>query len=289
LLRFEKYIGIDWSGAKTPKSSYSIAVASSTISNESAPEAMTNKQSRTQVYELIVKSIKDSKKTLIGIDCNFGYNSAVAKQQIGENANFQTLWQTVEDANKEHDNFFAGNMWSLPPFNQYFWTSGKQPEWFNAAKLQRQTEKAAAMQSLGIPESPFKLIGAKQVGKGGLAGMRMLYQLKKDYGNKIAVWPFEQDIMNEAVVVISEIYPRLFIKHAGFGNKKIRNIRDLNATLAHFGATAYPEEFALNDHLSDAIIACAGLKWFCEHRVPLDIKLPRDATNIEGWIFGVGC
>ena len=289
-MEFDEYIGVDWSGAKSPQHSHSIALATCNTLGSEAPSPISKKLSRTDVHNLIVEKLKGDKRVLVGIDCNFGYAASVAKKQLGEAVNYTRLWQAVDSVNAEHKNFFAGNTWSTSDFAEYFWTQGKQPEWFNPQLLRRHTETAAAEQGLGIPESPFKLIGAKQVGKGGLAGMRMLRSLKSTYGDKIAIWPFETSLIASAQVVMTEIYPRLFIKHAGFGNNKVRDVESLNKILKHFSCKPFIQNGPLNDHLSDAIIASAGLRWYCKHKAPfsVDVDMPVQAITLEGWIFGVG-
>lgn len=285
---FDQYVGIDWSGAKAPQRSHAIAYAKCNANNCNAPDFNNDKLSRTDIFNKLCKLAEQSQRTLAGIDCNFGYNINVGKKQFGDNVNNLDLWNTVERLNTNYPNFFAGNFWQQKPYSDYFWTHGKQPHWFNANELRRKTECKAKEQRLGIPESPFKLIGAKQVGKGGLAGMRLIHNLKLQFGDKIAIWPFEQNNLEQANLVITEIYPRLFIRSAGFGNEKIRTYDDLNTILNHFNLNSIGSSELLNDHLTDAIIASAGLKWFCENGYHLTtIPLPNDAINFEGWIFGV--
>lgn len=285
---FDRYFGIDWSGAKSPIKTNSIAVAHCEQSSSTPPVAITEKLSRTDVFELIAKQLTHSiGRSFIGIDCNLGYCAHIAQKQVTQNINFLELWRTVDNVNKAETNFFAGRFWNHVNYSKYFWQGGKQPSWFKLHELRRETEKQSVKKNIGTPESPFKLIGAKQVGKGGLAGMRVLYSLKQRYGDCLAIWPFEQHLIDTAKVVVSEVYPRLFIRHAGFGNRKIRRVEDLNQILSHFQTKPYDTNVVLNDHLSDAIISSAGLRWFLNGRYSLLKELPKKATELEGWIFGV--
>jgi hypothetical protein len=283
----EQFVGIDWSGAKGPKQSYSVSLAS--CSNEQAcPTPITSKLSRSDVYAWIAKQIDYGVNSLIGIDCNLGYAHSVLEAQLGKGASYLQLWSEIETLCEGEPNFFAGPVWQSSPFSDAFWTSGTQPDWFNLHALRRITERKAVDQGFGNPESPFKLIGAKQVGKGGLAGMRVMHKLKQVYGDKVAIWPFEQHLVDSATVIISENFPRYFIRRAGFGNQKIRNISELNAILAFYDSDGFSEMLTLNDHLSDAIIASAGMRWLFAHENPLLIRsLPPQAIQCEGWIFGV--
>lgn len=287
--KFERYVGMDWSGAKSPLRSHAVAIATCYADDQLAPSFETDKLSRTDAFNYISELIESKQRCFVGIDCNFGYSLDVGKKQFGENAHFQDLWDTVEQTNADNPNFFAGAFWTHPKYSKYFWTQGKQPEWFSVERLRRYTEQLATQSGLGIPESPFKLIGAKQVGKGGLAGMRMVHRLKEEHGDKVAIWPYEAEKVDEARVVISELYPRLFIRHAGFGNSKIRELESLNAVLEHFSCLPIASDIEINDHLSDAIIAATGLRWFFQNHQALDTSyLPPQAIQFEGWIFGVG-
>ncbi len=297
---FEEFIGIDWSGAKQPVKTHSISLASCQSADASAPIALESSLSRQDVYEQILARCQSSHKTLIGIDCNFSYCYKVGKEQFSHDARYTDLWKEVENLNIEQTNFFAGECWKQESFKKYFWTEGKQPDWFNIESLQRATEARAHAQEFGKPESPFKLIGAKQVGKGGLAGMRLLRALKEKCGDALAIWPFEMDKVQKAKVVIAEIYPRLFIRKAGLGNAKVRDVPSLNKVLHHYSSKPFDNDMHLNDHLTDAIIASAGLRSAFAgvdqniefekqiKHTPLNTEgLPKRALIFEGWILGV--
>ncbi len=167
----------------------------------------------------------------------------------------------------------------------HFWHSGPRPAGF--AELHRATEHACRAAGLGAPESPLKLVGARQVGKGGLAGMRVLHALKTRLGERFAVWPF--DPPDRADIVCIELYPRLFMKMAGHGNGKVRTAEALNRNLAALDADAYtdPAE-TLSDHETDALVAAAGLRFIAGDRAVWSPGgLDSLAIRAEGWIFGV--
>lgn len=289
---FDQFIAVDWSGAKAPKSGKSIAVAkaqrqSKDISMLAPPDG--GSWSRQDVADLIGRYINEGTRTLAGVDCNFGYAVEVGRQQFGSCCSYQHLWQTVEETSKTLDDFYAGGFWTHDHFKKYFWTSGKQ----NGFTLpRRQTENTCGAQGFGYPESPFKMIGPKQVGKGGLAGMRLAHYLKSGYGDRVCVWPFEQNKADQASVVVTEIYPRLFLRMAGHGVKKVTRREDLESVLGRFDSHA-PELEKFSDHDSDAMISAAGLRYLCGagKTVPNHYSAPdnmtRQAVQCEGWIFGV--
>ncbi|WP_204315773.1 hypothetical protein, partial [Stenotrophomonas maltophilia] len=68
------------------------------------------------------------------------------------------------------------------------------------------------------PYSCFNLVGASQVGKSSLTGMRVLHRLR----GKVPLWPF--DPLPEAGPVLVEIYTALAARAAGMrkGISKIR-------------------------------------------------------------------
>ena len=136
---------------------------------------------------------------------------------------------------------------------------------------------------LGRPESTFKLIGAKQVGKGGLSAMLVSVYLREKLGAKLTLWPFEKPT-SDTKIVLFEIFPRLFIQKYHLSSLKIRDIDKLKDKI--------PIELdigknVLSDHESDALISAYGLSqlahdysaWHPEH-------LNETTAITEGWIFG---
>ena len=70
----------------------------------------------------------------------------------------------------------------------------------------RKTEKHVKNSGRGQPESVFKLVGPKQVGKGSVRAMPCLLQLHKA---GFAIWPFDRPKLPIAV----EIYPQSLMKN----------------------------------------------------------------------------
>lgn len=286
---FGRFIAVDWSGAEKPSLSGAIALAearpgsSKIICDEKT-------RSRMDVANYIENIIKKPARTLVGIDCNFGYAREVGLRQFGRGYTYDRLWRAVERASSNTKGFYAKGFWEHPKFAPYFWTSGKRKNDFMVHR--RQTEIACSKQGYGFPESPFKMIGPKQVGKGGLAGMRFALYLKNLHADNVAIWPFEHELANTAHVVITEIYPRIFLKISGHGPKKVTEPAELKEVLAFYGCDM-TDLSNFTDHQSDAIVAAAGLKTLCgdNPEVPGDIAQPglltKPIAKTEGWIFGV--
>ncbi len=287
---FDMFVGIDWSGAKSPIKSPAISVAY-TLRGHETPVILSDLDSRHEIALWIQKKAKEEKRILIGIDCNFGYARETGQKHFGQRYNYQDLWSEVNRTSQDLDNFYAQGFWTDPRFRDDFWITGAQRPDFKINR--RQTEIACQRIGLGSPESPFKLIGAKQVGKGGLAGMRLAYHLTQQLGSTVCLWPFQLQHLNQAKIVITEIYPRLFIRMASQQAKKIRSIPDLNHILSYFQTHPFHSDIKINDHKADAIISAAGLRFLCGSNatIPDTISAPfgmtADIASTEGWIFGV--
>lgn len=286
---FERYLAMDWSGAKAV-SSPAIAVAAVSHNEKNVKlikPSDSSMWSREKVADFIFSLAHKKQKTFIGIDANFGYAQEIVRKQFPHIQSVYELWAQIDTICKNEANFYAEAFWSQPKNKKYFWTQGKQPSHIKLPK--RLTEIACAAQGFGHPESPFKLLGPKQVGKGGLAAMRLAHFLKQRIGSRIAFWPFcSRPELEKALIVVAEIYPRLFIKAAGLGNAKITNKRTLEALLSDYGS-ATPQQHFYSDHQTDALIAAAGMKNFLRtHQDYLGLcDDVRKRTNLEGWIFGV--
>jgi hypothetical protein len=141
-----------------------------------------------------------------------------------------------------------------------------------------------AQQAIGCkPYSNFNLVGAAQVGKSSLSGMRLLHRLV----GRLPVWPV--DPLPEHGSVVVEIYTTIAAMAAGrsAGRSKVRTVAELNAALAMLGSDPVPGEGAIDDHKSDALITAAWLRR-AAHRPELwtPAGLSRDIAQSEGWTFG---
>lgn len=287
---FDRFVAIDWSGAKSPVRTHAISLAYCLRGSE-APSFIRGPLSRYDVVSWIEASLTSSERTLIGIDCNFGYAEAIGLDQFGKNYTHKDIWRAVERSSEDLPNYSAEGFWKDSEYSKYFWSSGKRPALFDDT-IRRVTEQICKDQGLGQPENPFKLIGPKQVGKGGLSGMRMAYDLKKKFKSKICFWPFEKETP-QTQIVITEIYPRIFLKMAGLSNKKVRSIDELNPALAFFKSESIETSSTITDHIADAITSAAGLRYLCGNgsSLPEYISNPDGLTKRvaerEGWIFGI--
>jgi hypothetical protein len=141
-----------------------------------------------------------------------------------------------------------------------------------------------AQQMMGCkPYSNFNLVGAAQVGKSSLSGMRMLHRL----AGRLPVWPI--DPLPESGSALIEIYTTIAAMAAGrsAAKSKIRTIQELNHALAAIGSNPVPGEGPIDDHRSDAILTAAWLRTIA-HRQELwkPAALTPEIARTEGWTFG---
>ena len=287
---FDRFVGVDWSGAGGRQYS-GIAVAECRAGTD-APVLVQppgRHWRRTDFVDWMAAQAAvqagRGERLLVGIDCAFALPAPMAGALLGAYYSAPALWAYIDAHSAEAEDFFGGPFAVHDSHRSHFWHDGPRPAGY--AELHRATEYACRAAGLGAPESPLKLVGARQVGKGGLAGMRVLHALKTRLGSRFAVWPF--DPPGDADIVCIELYPRLFMKMGGHGNGKIRTLDALNRNLAALDADPYldPAEM-LVDHETDALVAAAGLRFIAGDRaVWAPAGLDALAIRAEGWIFGV--
>ena len=133
------------------------------------------------------------------------------------------------------------------------------------------------------PVSCFNLVGAAQVGKSSLTGMRVLHRL----AGRVPVWPF--DPVPERGPLIVEIYTSIAARAAGVrkGRSKLRDGESLDAALTQLGSKPHAPLAKYDDHSTDAILTAAWLRAVSHD--PALWNPPRlDAVrHTEGWTFGV--
>ena len=314
---FDRFVGVDWSGA-TGRNYSGIAVAE--CRTGAAPRVLVappgRNWRRTDFVDWMAAQAGQGNRLLVGIDCAFALPAAMAGRVLGEDYSAAALWAHIDATCAAAGDFFGGPFAEHAAHQAHFWHRGPRPTGF--AEHHRATEHACKAAGLGSPESPLKLVGARQVGKGGLAGMRVLHALKTRLGESFAVWPF--DPPDKADIVCIELYPRLFMKMVGHGNGKVRTAEALNNCLVKLGSVPItptqpspikgegsnphvpPPRWGrrgggdagadhnslLSDHETDALVAAAGLRFVAEDRAVWSPPgMDALALRAEGWIFGV--
>jgi hypothetical protein len=283
---FDRFVGVDWSGATG--SAYSGVAVAECRAGSGAPALVPppgRRWRRADFADWVAAQAATDERLLIGIDCAFALPEPTASALLGDSYSAAALWSYIEAICASDGDFYGGGFADHEEHAPLFWRSGPRPADF--AEHHRATEQACRAKGLGTPESPLKLVGARQVGKGGLAGMRVLNWLKQRLGEAFAVWPF--DPTKTARVVCVELYPRLFMRMAGHGNGKVRTLDALNVCFEALRSSRYVGNVeASSDHETDALVAAAGLRFIAaEGAVWSPNGLDSLGRRAEGWIFGV--
>ena len=289
--RFRHFAAVDWSGAVGERQR-GIAIGLCAADGQ-APRLVRpgHVWSRNEVLHWLMHELPAD--TLVGLDLGislpFADRNAFFPGWKASPADARALWAMIDAICTEDPHLAATSFVDHPQACRYFRRhGGREGEHFGADGQKggrgrfRVTEHA--QQSAGCkPYSNFNLIGAAQVGKSSLTGMRVLHRL----GNTLPVWPV--DPLPDAGSVVVEIYTSLAAIAAGrsSGRTKMRTRADLNAALATLGSRPFTGRTPITDHAADALLTAV---WLREAAGRGDLWHPPALTNriarTEGWTFG---
>ncbi|MDZ4307830.1 hypothetical protein [Allopontixanthobacter sp.] len=289
--RFRHFVAIDWSGAAGERHR-GIAVGACKAGSD-APQLVRPDHvwSRTEVLDYLAEDLPPD--TLVGMDLGIALPFADCSdffpgwEDTPQSA--QALWALVDLICAEDPHLGAASFVDHPVASRYFRRhGGREGECFHGPGAPhrrgrlRVTEGRQAAAGCK-PYSNFNLVGAAQVGKASLTGMRVLHRLR----GKVPVWPVEPLPASGSVIV--EIYTTIAAIAAGrsAGRSKMRGVDELNAALAILGSPGLAAQGSLDDHRCDALLTAAWLRKVSEQR---ELWQPRGLTveiaRTEGWTFG---
>ncbi len=289
---FDHFLAIDWSGAKGERhKGIALAIADAKGGPPVLVEPPHRGWSRVDVLEILKNDIPRS--TLIGIDLGI----SLPFEDVGayfpgwdrspKHAN--ALWALIDEICADDPHLGAHSFLAHPEAARYFRHSkedvGDRFHLDDAITREgrfRQAETAQRAQKCR-PVSNFNLVGAAQVGKSSLTGMRMLHQLK----GHLPVWPVQPIPKIGSLLV--EIYTGLASKEAADlgARTKFLTYADLNAALEALGSPPVPDTGEVDDHSSDALLTAAWLRKV--HKEPKRWEprtLTAEIARTEGWTFG---
>ncbi len=293
MIDFRRFIAIDWSGARDPGRGLEGLQVAACEPGAAPPDLVTNPAGgawrRSHIARWLLAEARRAGPLLAGFDFAFAFpfcdvGAYMPGTDCAREGPFD-LWELVDEVSLEQPDFYAGAFVEDGRFANAFWIRGPQPRRF--AGRCRWTEKRCRIQGLGRPETVFKLIGGKQVGKGSLAGMRVLRHLRRNGGGAVRVWPFDE--IGDGNCVCVEIFPRHFLSRAGLGGRKVRALEPLNRALRFFASDPVPGRAGdLSDHQTDALVSAAALRRLgADGAVWRPPSMTPCARAREGWIFGV--
>jgi hypothetical protein len=148
----------------------------------------------------------------------------------------------------------------------------------------RVVEVEERRQGLVNPVSNFNLVGAAQVGKSSLTGMRLFLRLDPH----LPIWPFDP-LPGEGSVVV-EIYTSIAATTAGLprGRSKVRDAETLDRALGQLGSLPHRPLRQYDDHATDAILSAAWLRSAADRsKLWHPAAMTPHVARTEGWTFGV--
>jgi hypothetical protein len=288
---FDAFIAIDWSGAARAYNGIAAAICRK---GRTPPEVVPppgRRWTRGEIAEWLKRRLEERKRLLIGFDFAFGFpyeDCGYLGGQADGVDNIFALWELIEAKSGGDADFGCSRFLADPIYSPLFWTAGPKPqEW---VERKRQTEHACAELTKTRPDTLYKLLHSKQVGKASITGMRVLRYVRSCRKDCVAIWPFET-LRTSAVV---EIYPTMFRKRATGSVAKLRSMADLNLALDVLHSDPIPKirGTRLSDHETDALISAAGMRWIASKPEVWTSPEVRSArVRREGWIFGIcnGC
>ncbi len=290
--RFTHFLAVDWSGARGARQK-GIAVAIARAEG-GAPILLAPPDRRGWARgEVLALLAGLDKPTLVGLDLGislpFHDAGAFFPGWDASPPDARSLWALIDGLCAGDPHLEAGAFLAHPEAARYFrHGAGVEGDRFllpGAATREGRFRLAEhAQRGHGVrPVSNFNLVGAAQVGKSSLTGMRMLHQL----GTRVPVWPI--DPLPTQGSVITEIYTSMAARLGGVTGTatKLRTVEALNDALERLGSPPVTGEGAIGDHASDALLTAAWLRRVHGER---DLWHPPALTpeiaRTEGWTFG---
>lgn len=287
--RFTHFAALDWSGARGPRQR---GIALAVASGAAAPALVRPGHiwSRGEISTWIEDVAAAGTDMLIGFDFSaafaFADRGAYFPEWSESPADVPALWALVERLAADDPHYEIGGFLAHVEARRHFRRGrGDVGDLFEpgAGRLriveqhQRATKQAASV-------SNFNLVGAAQVGKASLAGMRVLHRLR----GTIPLWPLDPVPAKGPLLV--EIYTSLAARAAGMaaGRSKIRHGADLDIALAALGSPPAGLAGTISDHASDALLTAAWLRAIAGDAAPWSPAPLTDAlARTEGWTFGI--
>ncbi|MEL6875676.1 MAG: hypothetical protein AAGM33_09370 [Pseudomonadota bacterium] len=286
---FENFACVDWSGARAERPP-GIAVA--TIGPDGPPALLTPspRWAREDVRNWLLRLADSKQDILVGFDLSmalpFHDAGCYFPEWADSPADAHSLWQLIDQLSQD-DPWMSSAQFLVHPEVRRHFRHGKDDvgDLFpggtgrlrKVEQYQRETGQANSA-------SCFNLVGAAQVGKSSLTGMRLLHQLD----GAIPVWPF--DPVPESGPVIVEIYTTIAALAAGMprGRSKVRDRAGLEKALSELGTPSPARLDRYDDHRTDAMITAAWMKQAStDPRLWAPPEMTDEVAQKEGWTFGV--
>lgn len=283
---FAHFVAIDWSGAKGERQK-GLALAHAEAGDR-APALLTpaGGWSRQRILDWLLSHADAGTDMLIGLDLSpafpFEDRGAYFPGWEASPSDAKSLWALVDSICADEPHLGANAFVNHGEARRHFRHQHDCGDLFEpGAGRMRQVERSQRAQKLS-PYSCFNLVGAAQVGKSSVTGMRVLHRLQ----GRIPVWPF--DPLPEGGPAIVEIYTAISARDARVTKgSKIRDGSTLDRALAELGSKPHRRLDRYDDHATDAILTTAWLRANAGREELWDPRGLDAVRATEGWTFGV--
>jgi hypothetical protein len=256
---FNRYIGIDYSGAATPTSSLKglrvfMAGLNSLPIEVQPPPSPRKYWTRKGIAEWLVERLKEDQSTLVGIDHGFSF-----PLRYFEAHHLLPDWQTFLDDFQQH--------WPTDDDHTYvdFVRDGHRGN--GAARMGNSRWRRFTEERTRSAKSVFHFDVQGSVAKSTHSGIPWLRYLRQELGNRIHFWPFDGwDIPPDRSAIV-EVYPSLWSR--GYSLEDRTQDQHDAYTVA-----AWMREADHDDRLARFLF-------------PLLTPAEKTLAQVEGWILGV--
>ncbi len=289
---FNSFACIDWSGARGERlPGIAVAIAQGDDAPVLiAPPPPARLWSRADVMHWLSEQAATRPAMLIGIDLSPSFpfidRGAYFPEWTESPADLHGLWGLVERLSAAEPHLGANALLTHDEGQRHFRHSASHTGDLFGSGLGRlrEVERHQRATKQANSWSCFNLVGAGQVGKSSLTGMRMLHRL----AGRLAFWP--SDPLPAHGPLLVEIYTSMAARAAGLpkNRSKMRNGVALDAALSALGSRPTGLQGPLPDHASDALLTAAWLR-ATAHRADFwsPAMLTEEIARTEGWTFGV--
>ena len=286
---FSHFACVDWSGARSERPP---GIAAAMIGLDGPPSLLSPEPrwSRADILAWLSRMAATEQDILIGFDLSMSLpfldKNAYFPQWQHSPDDAKTLWAIVDSLCSDDPHLGVSSFLDHPEAGRHFRHGRDHVGDLFGQGIGRLREVERHQRATGQANSAscFNLVGAAQVGKSSLTGMRLLHQL----GGAIPVWPFDPIPRRGPVIV--EIYTTVAALAAGLpkGRSKVRDRAGLETALTRLDTELPATLQRYDDHSTDALITAAWMKRVAA--TPALWKPPAMTAAIaqkEGWTFGV--
>lgn len=244
--------------------------------------------SRATVLDWLTALATERADILIGLDLSpalpFVDHDGYFPGWPGSPGEARSLWAMVDRIAAGDPHLAASSVVSDPDLSRHFRRHRACGDLFGSGRGRlRVCEEHQLLAGLS-PTSCFNLVGAAQVGKSSLTGMRVLHRLR----GRIPIWPF--DPLPASGPAIVEIYTTIAARAAGIrkGLSKLRDAASLDTALAALDSAPHVPIARYDDHATDALLSAAWLRAVAgDGALWSPPALTPHIARTEGWTFGI--